>query len=121
MVTPITVRPITLEMENKLDTLQVHRCEDSKYDINWVVANNREAMVDRQYVERHEPTYSGFSLIVTSPDDPEWLMEYACNEEGFMSVSDFKHRGRVFEVMPMGMAIQELIDNTNRVLSADKT
>lgn len=96
--------------------LKVHRCEDSKYDINWVVANNESVMVNRLYVERHEPTYSGFSIIVQNPEDPEWLMEYGHNEEGFMSVSDFTKRGRVYEVMPVGMAIHELEMNTAKVL-----
>lgn len=97
--------------------LQVHRCEDSKYDINWVVANHKNVMVNRNYVERHEPTYSGFSIIVKSPDDPEWLMEYGHNEEGFLSVSDFPHKGRVFENMHIDLALQYLKANTANVLS----
>jgi len=97
--------------------LKVHRCEDSKYDINWVSANCPTVMIDRNYKERHEPTYSGVSLIAQSPEDENWLMEYGHNEEGFMSVSDFTKRGRVFEVMPFEQAIKELEANTARVLA----
>jgi len=97
--------------------LKVHRCEDSKYDINWVVANHKTVMVDRAYKERHEPTYSGFSIIVESPDIANYLMQYAHNEEGFLSVSEFSHRGKVFEMMPIDMAIAELERNTVRAVS----
>ena len=104
-----------------MDKLQVHRCEDSKYDINWVVDNNDVVMIDRKYVERHEPTYSGVSIIVHSPEDPEWLMEYGANEEGFLSVSDFTIKGRVFELVSIEQGIKELINNVNRVLKEDSS
>jgi hypothetical protein len=97
--------------------LKVHRCEDSKYDINWVVANNDKVMINRKYEERHEPTYSGVSIVVQNPTDEDWLMEYGHNEEGFLSVSDFTKQGRVFEVVPTLQAIKELEANTARVIS----
>ena len=100
--------------------LKVHPKEDSKYDINWVVSNHKNVMVDRSYVERHEPTYSGFSIIVQSPDDPEWLMEYGHNEDGFLSVSDFTRQGRVFENMHIDLAIQFIQANTANVLKESK-
>ena len=101
--------------------LKVHRCEDSKYDINWVVDNHKEVMLNREYEERHEPTYSGISIVVEAPDDADWLMEYGHNEEGFMSVSDFKKRGRLFEVIPTNWAIELLLENTRRVLQENQS
>ena len=98
--------------------LKVHRCEDSKYDINWVAENCPTVMIDRNYVERHEPTYSGVSLIAQNPDNEDWLMEYGHNEDGFMSVSDFKKSGRVLEIVAFEKAVKELEENTARVLEA---
>jgi hypothetical protein len=99
-----------------MNDLLVHRCEDSKYNINWVVENNKMVMINRNYVELHEPTYSGISIVVQSPDDEKWFMEYGHNEEGFMSVSDHMMKGRAYEIVPIEQAIRELLDNTSRVL-----
>lgn len=103
-----------------MELFQVNQHEDSKYDINWVVVNNPVVMINRKYIERHEPTYSGVSIVVQNPDDDDWLMEYGSNEEGFMSVSDFTKRGRMFELIRVDAAIQELVDNVNRALEANK-
>ena len=105
---------------NTVAPLMVHRCEDSRYDINWVAVNCPTVMLDRNYKERHEPTYSGVSLIAQNPDNPDWLMEYGHNEEGFMSVSDFTKHGREFEVVSFDSAIKALLNNTKRALAEMK-
>lgn len=96
--------------------LKVHRCEDAKYDINWVAENCPVVMINRNYEERHEPTYSGVSMVVQNPEDDDWLMEFGHNEEGFLSVSDFTKKGRVFEEINFSDAVKELEENTAKAI-----
>lgn len=98
--------------------MKVHRYEDSKYDINWVVDNHSTVFINREYKERHGPTYSGVSIVVPCPTDEGWLMEYAANEEGWMYVSDFKQRGRAFASVPTLQGIHEVESNVAQIVAA---
>lgn len=100
-----------------MEKLPVHRREDSNYDINWVVENNPMVMMNRNYVDNCDLDYSGVCMVIQDPEHEDWLIAYAAYEEGFLSVSNFTKRARVYEVVSIEKAIQELQKNVDRVVS----
>lgn len=77
--------------------LPINKHCDCRLKIDWIEKNIKTCRINREYKERHEPTYCGVSISVLLPlpegDEPEdrpLYAEFAANEEGWMYVSDWR-------------------------------
>jgi len=94
--------------------LLVNKHCDCKYPITWVAENLKTCRVNREYKDRHEPTFWGVSIYVQLPDSDLWA-EFAANDEGWMYVSDSSARG--FPTVDIEKGIWEVEQNVKKVLA----
>jgi hypothetical protein len=107
------------EQERLMEHLRVNKHCDCTHKITWFAENVENCVIDREYVERHEPTYSGVSISFKYPDPTEddMYLEFAANEEGWMYVSDWRRKNRPLEVVPIMEGILAVEANVDRVLA----
>ena len=97
-----------------MEHLKVNKHCDCKQSIQWIAENIKTCRIDRNYVERHEPTYNGASISVQLEEGGLWA-EFAANEEGWMYVSDW-HADNLPEI-PLMDGIAEVEKNVDRCVN----
>ena len=85
---------------------------DCKHNIQWIADNIGTCRINREYKERHEPTFHGVSISVLFIGSDDWS-EFAANDEGWMYVSDWdaKHLPKI----PIVDGIKEVEDHVLRI------
>jgi len=97
----------------KLKHLKINTHCDCQYPITWVAENKETCRINRNYKERHEPTYNGISISVQLPGSDLWA-EFAANDEGWMYVADWDADD--LPEIAISDGIREVEENVNRIL-----
>ena len=68
--------------------MQQNKHWDCKFTLEYIVKNCVECRINKNYKERHEPTFNGVSISVRMEGE-DTFMEFAANDEGWLYVSDW--------------------------------